>query len=193
MLRTALKLGLSGVAGAVLLSVAPASAQITGTVNVTGFVAASCSTATSLTGTIPLGSLAKADGTVNTALTGATNFRVNCTGTAPKVSLTATSMGNTAPAPAGFANTVRFDAHMNVDMASGPAQSFVYHTASGTGTATSPTTLPGAIAAPTAGDNIHITVDTLSTASPTDLLVSGNYGVGLGGTGGVITFTISNS
>ncbi len=192
MLRTMFKLGLVGIAGAAVLSAAPAAAQITGTVNVSGFVAASCAAVTTVTGAIPLGNLAKVDGTVNNALTGTTDFRVNCTGATPHISITATSLATTTPVPgAGFTNTVRYNAHMAVDLAAGGASTLDYNTAVGGPAST--LVMPSTIAAPTS-DNVHITVNTLSTATPTDTLVSGNYGSTLaGGSGGVITFTISNS
>jgi hypothetical protein len=190
MLRTMFKLGLAGIAGAAFLSAAPASAQVTGNVNVTGFVGASCAAVTSVSGTIALGNLAKPDGTVAN-LNGVAHFRVNCNGATPHLSLTATSMATSAPAGAGFTNTVRYDAHMAVDKAAGGQSTLDYSTATGGPAAT--LIMPSAIASP-ASDNVHITVDTLSTAVGTDVLVAGNYGVGLaGGTGGVITFTISNS
>ena len=196
MLRNIFKLGLAGIAGAVVLSGAPASAQTTGTVNVSGTVSPSCAAGQTVgPGSIPLGNLAKADGTVNPTPPGigiTSDLTVNCASAAPKITVTATDMVNPTPPTAGFTSTVHYHAHVAVDLAAGGSSSFFYNTESGTGNATAPTLVGGAIKAP-ATPNVHVNVDTLNTTNATDILESGNYGVGAGGTGGVITFVITPS
>lgn len=96
---------------------APAYAQASGSVDVTGTVAARCSAVAPITGSITLGELAKADGTVDPAFAGNTgglsrNFTVRCNGANPKISVDAKPLVNAAAAnsPNGYTNTVHYTA-----------------------------------------------------------------------------------
>lgn len=96
---------------------APAFAQASGSVDVTGTVAAKCTAVTPITGSITLGELAKADGTVDAAFAANTgglsrSFTVRCNGAAPKVSVEAKPLVNAAAgtSPTGYTNTVHYTA-----------------------------------------------------------------------------------
>jgi hypothetical protein len=105
----------------------PAFAQAaSGTVVVNGTVAAKCTATDPISGTIALGELAKADGTVDKALAGATNglsrnFTVRCNGTNPKLSVEARSLVNAAAtnSPNGYTNTVDYTAKLAAKGAKG--------------------------------------------------------------------------
>ncbi|MBT2133027.1 hypothetical protein KK137_01665 [Croceibacterium sp. LX-88] len=105
----------------------PAMAQsASGTVVVNGTVAAKCSATDPISGTINLGELAKADGTVDKAFAGATNglsrnFTVRCNGTNPNLSVEARSLVNTAAtnSPNGYTNTVDYSAKLAAKGAKG--------------------------------------------------------------------------
>ena len=128
------------------LAVAPAAlAQtVTGTVNVTGSVAAKCVVITggsgaSFSGSIPLGELAGTDGTLSSTLSGSTNaspagstqFRVNCNSVAPKVTLSATrlALAPSATAPAGYTGVIDYTAALDASLSSGSTQTVSYVTA----------------------------------------------------------------
>ena len=114
------------VAAAAAVVGTPAFAQASGTVVVNGTVAAKCTATDPISGTIALGELAKADGTVDKALAGATNglsrnFTVRCNGTNPKLSVEARSLVNAAAtnSPNGYTNTVDYTARLAAKGAKG--------------------------------------------------------------------------
>lgn len=192
-------------ATAVITSVHTATAfatvtDVTGTVNVTGSVAAKCvvtdagasgTTPATLGDTIALGELAAADGTLLSTLSGSTsgapaggitkNFRVNCNTGAPKVTLTATSLSNPATAATGYSNAVNYTAGLDIDQANSSTASFTYNTGTAAGTGTSPLTSP----LKNATNNVRVKVYGLNTTTG-NLLVAGNYA-------GVVTVTINNN
>lgn len=95
----------------------PVFAQAAGSVDVTGTVAARCSAVTPITGSITLGELAKADGTVDPSFAGNTgglsrNFTVRCNGANPKITVDAKPLVNAAAtnSPNGYTNTVHYTA-----------------------------------------------------------------------------------
>lgn len=112
------KLVLSALIIGSTFAAAPAFAQsAAGSVDVTGTVAARCSAVTAITGSITLGELAKADGTVDASFAGATgglsrNFTVKCNGSNPKISVEAKPLVNAAAtnSPNGYTNTVHYTA-----------------------------------------------------------------------------------
>ncbi|PXA91946.1 hypothetical protein DMC47_24430 [Nostoc sp. 3335mG] len=96
---------------------APAFAQASGSVDVSGTVSARCSAATPISGSITLGELAKTDGTVDAAFSsnvnGLTrNFTIKCNGANPKVSVEAKPLVNASSnnPPNGYTNTVHYTA-----------------------------------------------------------------------------------
>ena len=99
------------------LGATPAFAQATGSVDVTGSVAARCLAVSPISGNITLGELAKTDGTVDPSFAGNTggltrNFTVKCNGSNPKISVDAKPLINAAATnvPAGYTNTVHYTA-----------------------------------------------------------------------------------
>lgn len=172
--------------------------QVDGSVNVMGHVQGSCavltggSPSTAFSGTIDLGELAGLDGKLDPGLHGATiagasqSFTVMCNTMTPHVTLSATTMlGDAATAPAGFTKTVDYTAKLDLVQADSSTKTLTYLTfgnpAATTGDLTSP--LSGTL------DNITVSVNTLTTNG--NFLASGQYGQAGGGSGGVITITIT--
>jgi hypothetical protein len=170
------------------LAIAPAAlAQtVTGTVNVTGSVAAKCVVITgaggsTFTGSIPLGELAGTDGTLASTLSGSTNalpagstqFRVNCNSAAPKVTLSATrlALAPTATAPIGYANVIDYTAGLDAALASGGTQTVSYVTATAL---PAPTVQALSDSFANAANNLTIKAHSLNTAAAA-LLMAGNY------------------
>jgi len=111
------KIVLTALATIAGFSAAPAFAQATGTVEVTGTVAARCTAINPISGSIALGELAKSGGTVDAAFSGATNglsrsFTVRCNGANPQLSVNAKPLVNAAAnnSPNGYTNTVHYTA-----------------------------------------------------------------------------------
>jgi hypothetical protein len=173
---------------------APAfAANVTGEVDVYGHVTPTCavvtssSPSTSFTDTINLGELAKADGTLNTAVNGTSNgVQVMCNSSAPKLTLSATGLVGEAPAPdASYTNHVGYTAHLKVTETGGNVETVSNVADSAATNAT--------MAAPfqNAPDNVVVVVDTLTA---TGVLTAGQYGVASGAataSGGVISIVIT--
>lgn len=176
--------------GAALLGLAAAPAAmaqtVTGTVNVTGSVAAKCVVITggsgsSFSGSIPLGELAGTDGTLSSTLAGSTNaspggstqFRVNCNSAAPKVTLSSTRLAltPTATAPTGYANVIDYTAALDAALANGSTQTVSYVTAAALPAATVQS-LSDSLA--NSANNLTVKAYALNTASGA-LLMAGNY------------------
>jgi hypothetical protein len=170
------------------LAVAPAAlAQtVTGTVNVTGSVAARCvviagGSGSSFSGSIPLGELAGTDGTLSSTLAGSTNaspggstqFRVNCNSAAPKVTLSSTrlALSPTVTAPTGYANVIDYTAALDANLANGSTQTVSYVTAAALPAATVQS-LSDSLA--NSANNLTVKAYALNTASGA-LLMAGNY------------------
>ncbi|PXA91948.1 hypothetical protein DMC47_24440 [Nostoc sp. 3335mG] len=120
------KLVLSALVLGSAFAAAPAFAQASGSVDVSGTVAARCSAATPISGSITLGELAKTDGTVDAAFSsnvnGLTrNFTIKCNGSNPKVSVEAKPLVNAASnnPPNGYTNTVHYTAVVTAMKANG--------------------------------------------------------------------------
>lgn len=175
-------LGLSAFAGA-------ASAQsVSGTVNVTGNVAATCYVGTpgnnagaSFSDTIALSTLNQSDGTLKTTLegsapvTGATKtFTVTCSGSDATVSLSATRFSTgSGTTPAGYSRNIDYTTELDAALVSGGPKVLTYTTAAALPTATSDTL--GARLANTSGD---ITIKVYSFAAEngaSSVLEAGNY------------------
>lgn len=119
----------------------PAMAQttnVTGTINITGNVAPKCfvlngeAVGSTFTANVPMGELAQADGTLKDSTTLSNTFasvggaaldaRVLCTSATPSVSVKAEPLVNTAPAPAGYDNTVDYRADVAFSLVGGTTQ-----------------------------------------------------------------------
>ena len=171
------------------LIASPAAAQsASGTVNVTGSVAAKCTASTPIGGNIVLNELAQSDGTVDSAFSNASNlfldFTVRCTSPNPGLSLNATALANgTTGAGNGYADTVHYTSTLAAQKAGGGVASINYTTAD-----VLPAASTGAIGDRLAnvGDNIRVTVSNGTTTNTGDLLTAGSYS-------GTITLTVSPS
>lgn len=163
----------------------PAAAQVSGQVNITGFVTSKCFVAPggSGSGTIPtttvaLGDLANADGTLRTDLRSTTTpsltvaAQVVCTGVDPKVSVLASPLDVATPgAPTGYDDVIDFDATLTVKRA---GASDVLTTDASTDSVATTGTVIGRIA--NAANNLVITAANFRTNNLTDLLVAdSNY------------------
>ncbi len=125
------KIALAAIAAAAtLVSAQPAFAQASGTVQVNGTVAAKCAAITPISGTIALGELANANGTIEGTFAGNSGgltrqFTVRCTGANPNLSVKASPLVNaavTTPA-SGYTNTVHYTATMSATKAGGGSTS----------------------------------------------------------------------
>lgn len=179
------KLLFAGACAAALMG-APAAAQ-TGTINITGTVAARCaivggSSGSTFTDNVNLGELAKSDGTLETSGTltarftstttsGTPAFRVVCDSANPSVAVDATELTTPGAPPTGYNNRIDYVARVNVTTAGGGN---VLVSNATTGAATAPTPL-GAPISGAPGNNISVNADTFSTPTPGALLVAGTY------------------
>lgn len=164
------------VAAAAIVST-PAFAQANGTVVVNGTVAAKCSATDPISGTINLGELAKADGTVDKAFSGATNglsrnFTVRCNGTNPNLSVEARSLVNAAAtgSPNGYTNTVDYSAKLAAKGAKGSTTSITDLSLNGGATT-------GRIGDRLAAEANNVTLTILDgiTSNSTAILEAGSY------------------
>ena len=178
------KLAYLSVAAASAIALAsPAAAQTTtGTVNITGTVAAKClvvpGAGNTFGTTVALGELAQADGTLRTDL--ATFFssiggagleaRVVCTSAAPTIAIDATEITSATAAVTGYANRIDFTANVAVDTTSANDVPF---SNSSTGAALAATPIGGRLAN-NGGNNITISASNFATPNATDLLVAAN-------------------
>lgn len=178
------KLAYLSVAAASAIALAsPAAAQdVTGTVNITGSVAAKClvvpGAGNTFGTTVALGELAQANGTLRTDL--ATLFssvggagleaRVVCTSAAPTIAIDATEITSATPATTGYANRIDFTANVAVDTTT---TNDVPFSNSSTGAALAATPIGGRLAN-TVGNNITISASNFATPTATDLLVAAN-------------------
>lgn len=171
------KLVLSALMIGSAFAAAPAFAQANGSVDVTGTVAARCSAVTPISGSITLGELAKADGTVDAAFSGNTgglsrNFTIKCNGANPKVSVEAKPLVNAAAtnSPNGYTNIVHYTATVVAMGAKG-----------GTATVADQSINSGATSGQVGdrlaavSNNIALTVGTGVTSEATAILDAGTY------------------
>ena len=164
-------------AAAALVSAQPAFAQASGTVQVSGTVAAKCSAITPISGTISLGELAAANGTVDGTFAGnvgglTKQFSVRCTGANPNLSVKALPLVNaavTTPAT-GYTNTINYTATMTATKAGGGSTSLT-HVSSNTNATT------GAIGdrLSAAANNVTLAISAGTTADAGAVLEAGTY------------------
>ncbi len=161
-------------AAAAIASPAMAQTAVTGTINLTGSVAAKCfvvpGSGSTFGETVAFGELAQADGTVRTDLATAFATRsatVKCTSAAPTISVDSTALATTAPGGAGYDNSIDFTASVAVTTTGANAGPFTNDSANAALAAT-------AIGSPLANSasNINITTSNYRTNTATDLLVA---------------------
>ena len=171
------KLVLSALIIGSTFAAAPAFAQASGSVDVTGTVSARCSAVTPLNGSITLGELAKADGTIDAAFSGNTgglsrNFTVKCNGANPKVSVEAKALVNaaaTTTAP-GYTNTVHYTATVVALGAKGGSTSIADQSLSNGATSAQTGDRLAAVT-----NNVALTVGAGATTEATAILDAGTY------------------
>ncbi|GAA0735209.1 hypothetical protein [Sphingomonas japonica] len=171
------KIVLSALFAATTFVAAPAFAQVSGTVDVTGTVAARCSAITPISGSITLGELAAASGKVDPAFAGNTgglsrNFTILCNGANPKLSVNARPLVNAAAtdSPSGYTNTVHYTATLTAMGAKGGSTSVADQSLS-----SGATTAQVGDRLATVANNISLTVGSGATAEPTAVLDAGTY------------------
>lgn len=163
-------------AAAALAAVASPALANSGSVDVTGTVGARCTAVTPITGSITLGELAKADGTVDAAFAGNTggltrSFTVICNSANPKLSVNALPMINSAATtpPSGYTNTVHYTATLSAMQAKGGTGSVADQSIS-TGATTGNVDRLAAVQ-----NNLSVTVGAGATAESTAILAAGSY------------------
>ena len=151
----------------------PAMAQTTGTINLTGSVAAKCTAApggTTFGDSTAFGELAVTAGTVRTDLAtvfGTHAFTIICNTGNPTVSVDADALATTAGATAGYDNSIDYTATVTVARSGTTAATFT-NDSSLAATAAAPL---GAPLANSAG-NVSVTTSAYHTNTATDLLVA---------------------
>jgi hypothetical protein len=172
------KLTVSTLAALAVAAVAgPAFAQAAGSVDVTGTVASRCTAVTPISGSITLGELTKADGTVDAAFSGNTgglsrNFSVICNGANPRLSVNALAMVNSAAAnpPSGYTNTIHYTATLTASHAGGGSTS-VADQSIATGATTG--NMSARLAA--TQNNITLAVGTGASSDANAIVAAGSY------------------
>lgn len=163
-------------------AVSPAMAQTvaSGTVQVTGTVAAKCTADNPISGTIDLGELALANGTVDPAFSSNTtglsrSFTVRCTSANTQITVSSDALANASDATTGngYTGTVHYTSTLTAEKASGgtPA-SAAYTTADSLPSATT-TQLGDRLA--NSASNVTVTVSNGHTTTASDLLKAGSY------------------
>lgn len=178
------KLVLAALAASAALAAAPAAAapgDATGTVNITGSVAPKCfvlpnNAGNTFGGTVALGELAQADGTLKSSAdlstlfgsqnTAATTAQVLCTSATPNVSVNAEPLANTATADAGYDNSIDYNADVTFTRVGG--------TTLVSDSTTNPASTAATLASRLNGSGTNVSVAT-SGWTATGVLVSGNY------------------
>jgi hypothetical protein len=178
------KIGLISLAALAAAIATPAAAQsTTGTVDITGTVAAKCivqtgsGTSSTFGTTVALGELAQADGTLKPSATLATTFntvggtglsaKVICTTANPEISVNANPITSAVLAGAGYDNSIDFQADVTVTTLAANASPYSNDSAAAAGAATA----LGSRLANTAS-NVTIAASNFRTNNLTDLLVA---------------------
>ena len=151
----------------------PAMAQTTGTINLTGSVAAKCTAApggATFGDSTAFGELALTDGTMRTNLAssfGTHAFTIICNTGTPTVSVDADALATTASATAGYDNSIDYTATVTVKRSGTTDAVFTNDTSAA---ATAAATLGAPLA--NAASNVSVTTSTYHTNTATDLLVA---------------------
>lgn len=156
----------------------PATAQIvSGNITLTGTVGAKCfvvpGSGSTFSDAVDFLALDAADGTLRPGLAtefATKSFTVKCTSGNPTVAVSRTLLATGATAPAGYDNSIDYNAIVTVDTAAGGSASF------DTDAATVPAAT-GQIGGPLANTtgNVKVTTADYKTGAATDLLVAGTY------------------
>lgn len=168
------KIALFAAATAAVLATPAMAQNVTGTINLSGSVAAKCSVTpgdgSTFTDTVAFGELAKTDGTVRTDLAtafGTKSFTVKCNTGTPKVSVDATALATVAPTSTGYDNSIDFQAAVAVTAVGVNNGPFLNDSS----VAPLASTAVGSALANSAS-NVQITTSNYRTNNATDLLVA---------------------
>ncbi|TMJ11573.1 MAG: hypothetical protein E6G94_15645 [Alphaproteobacteria bacterium] len=184
------KVLLTALAAASALAIAsPAAAQTaTGVVNITGNVDSKCiviapgtpTGGNAFGGTVSLGNLAQANGTLESTATlesrfaaaGAANleYRVVCTAASTKISVDADPITTAAASTTGYSNTVQYQANVAVLLANSTPTPLVNDSLA---VAATETTYPDRLKASV--NNIIVTASNFRSAAATDVMLAGAY------------------
>ncbi|MET0181156.1 MAG: hypothetical protein ABW194_11850 [Novosphingobium sp.] len=188
------KIVFAAVASIAALAAVPAAAQtVTGTVNVTGNVAARCAVQTGNTevaafgGTLALGRLDAADGTLRSGLVSATtaspadaqkvSARVVCTTGNPTLTIGATKLSNGAAEPTalGYSNVIDYTASLKVTKSDSSVADVLFNTKTAAVGSTTTTQLGGRIKGGT-DNNVEVSIFGLNAKNgATSVLDAGDY------------------
>lgn len=158
------------------LSATPAFADVTGTINLSGTVAAKCvvdpGNGSTFTDSVNFGELAQSNGTLRTDLAstfGTKSFTVKCNSGAPKISVDADPLATTTTAATGYANTINYTAAVALTLTGTNNGPFTNASDAAAGAAQ-------AAGSPLANSasNVQITTSNYHTTNATDLLVAAN-------------------
>ena len=178
--------GVAAVAGLAMATAASAQTA-TGTIGVTGNVTTMCAVVTggsgnAFSGTIALGQLNAANGTILSTLSGSTSgaaagsqsFRINCNGADASIDMSASRLSTTGATIAGFSKNIDYSTDLVANLASGSSKTFTYTTAAALPSDTIGT-LGGRLA--NAAGNITVKIYALTPENGlTSQLEAGNYG-----------------
>jgi len=169
---------LAAAASAAAIATPAAAQSATGTVAVSGTVGAKC-TASDFSSSIPLGELAKADGTIDGTFPNNTaglsrSFTLRCTSNKVKITVSSDQLKNTAVGQAtaenGYTGIIDYTSTLVATGVSTSATA-TYNTV-GLGAAAT-ATLSERLA--NSANNVTVTVSDGTTAAPSDLLKEGSY------------------
>lgn len=164
----------------------------TGNITVTGTVTSACYVITgntgssTTTGTINLGNLANPNGTVNASAAGSStggnaySFQVACNSSVPSVSMVATAMsnGSSGATTGGYTNVINYTATLVPTLTTGSGAPVAVTTVgSDSNTNNLPQPAVQSYTSPfaTGGNNVTVSVGSLSTTSQTAVLNPGTY------------------
>jgi hypothetical protein len=170
------KIVFAALVAASALGATPALAQsASGTIGVTGSVGAKCTASTEIAGTIALGELSRASGTVDSAFSNAAgglsrSYTVKCTSATPHIAVDATPLTTTSSGAAGYTGTVHYTATVTANKAGGGSESVAHIT-----NAAAPAVKAVGARLANAENNITVGVASGFTATAGDLLEAGNY------------------
>ncbi len=166
-------------ATAVIATPVMAQTSASGSVAVAGTVAGKCTAITPITGTITLGELANASGTVISGFTGnsgglARSFTVICTSSNPTITVSSDALNNATDSTTGggYTGRIHYTSTLTAAKAGGGNATAAYTTANTLPAATT-TALADRLA--NSAGNVTVTVSNGTTTAATDLLKAGTY------------------
>jgi hypothetical protein len=170
------KIVFAALVAASAMAASPALAQsASGTIGVTGSVGAKCTASTEIAGTIALGELSRANGTVDSAFSNVSgglsrSYTVKCTSSTPHIAVDAAPLTTASSGAAGYTGTVHYTATVTASKAGGGTEA-VAHTTN----VAAPAAKPVGARLANAENNITVAIANGFTATSSDMLEAGNY------------------